>query len=406
MGVKDLNVLGNKENRLFLVIVIWFVILFTITSFNPIVEINIILYIPLLAVCIILFMISFLFRKDLREDLTKGMFLKYSLISIIFIAIFFSLASVLLILIFFISILSYIFITSLFTMAGCYNKGISFDEKLYKIAPWPINFILRTIVLVGGLLFAFLLFIIFAIAGTAWALASEDVASIMAIIPWIMIIIMIGLCALSFLFLIIGRYNAWLGVFFVWVGFYSIYLMIKAFTKAGGGSTGGGTYGLPLPIQIALYIFDLYLVLGTIGSLIGKKADKIASGLEKIPLIGKMIRPDGIIIWLIFSKVAYEFANSIPDTAVSSLKATLVFILFIPLFLITGLYGMYQYGKLKKGWKQDKKDAKAEKKLKKDIKKGRIDASALEKPIYCSNCGTSNERTGKFCKSCGAELKK
>ena len=304
-------------------------------------------------------------------------------------------------------------------MYGCYNKGIEFDEKLYKW-PFPFNWIARSTVLAGGLLVSALLMLVFAGVAVGWALYSEDIANFLAWIPVIMIVLMVILLGIALLFLILGRYNAWLGVFYFWVGIYSIYLMIKAFTRSGGG-TSGGTYGLPLPVQIALYVFDLYLVLGTIGSLVGKRADLIAGKLQKIPIV-KWFKTDTLIIWLIFSKVAYEFANSIPDLQASALKAILVFVLFVPLFFITGLYGIYSYGKIKQKWKQDKKQKKAEKKRKKLIRKGKIPpeeptpsrppapASKAQPAVipgikYCPKCGAQNKAEDQFCRSCGSELK-
>ena len=159
MGLKHLSVLKEKKNRIFLVIVIWFIIVFSVTSFNPITQINLVLYIPLIIVCLILFTISFVFRKDLTEELNAKMFFKYALVSLIFIVIFSAFALVLAILIMVASILSYIFITSMFTMYGCYNKGVELDEKLYK-KPFPINWILRSIVLGGGLLASIFLMLI------------------------------------------------------------------------------------------------------------------------------------------------------------------------------------------------------------------------------------------------------
>ncbi|MGQ4874877.1 MAG: zinc ribbon domain-containing protein [Promethearchaeia archaeon] len=407
MGLKDLSVLGKKEYRLYLIIIIWFIIDFTIASFNPIVEINVILYIPLIGFCLILFVISFVFRKDLKEELSVKMFLKYALISGIFILIFIGIAVYLIFLILIISIMTYIFITSLFIMLNCYKKGVEFDEKLYKW-PFPFNSIARLSVLLGGLFLSAILMLLFAGIGTVWALKSENIANFMAFIPWIMIILMIVLLGISALYLLLGRFNAWLGVFYFWVGIYAIYLMIKAFTKAGGGSTGG-TYGLPLPLQIALYVFDLYLVLGTIGSLIAK-SEPITNAMKKIPLL-KGLKSDSVILWLIFSKVAYEFANSLPNMGVSELKAVAMFILYVPLFFILGFIGIVRYGKLKKEWKKQKKEAKLKKKIAKgkakpeelaELQRGQI----VEGAVYCSKCGTPNDEKNNFCRKCGAPLQK
>lgn len=410
MGLKDLKILKDKEYRLYLWIIIAFIGAFSVCTFIAPIFPQIVwfFYLPLLFVCILLFLMAFLFRIDLKEELTFKRFAKYFIITLILTLIFTSLLVLFFFALLIISILSFIFITSLFTSINLYKKAVNFDDKLYKL-PFPFGFVTRTGVLLGGLFIGAILILAFAAIATTWALVSSNIANQFAVLPWILIIMLIILLGIAgFFFFLMGRYNAWLGVYFVWVGIYALYLMIKAFAKAGGS---GGSDALPLPLLIVMYVFDLYLILDVIGSLVGKRAQIIADHLEKFPIL-KRVRPDAIIIWLILSKVAYEFAASFPETQIGAFKAVAVFALYIPLVFLIGLYGMYTYGKTKKRRKEEKKEKKIAKNLKKDIKAGKIDFSESDakgagvKTIYCSSCGSPNESTGRFCKICGAELKK
>ncbi len=96
-------------------------------------------------------------------------------------------------------------------------------------------------------------------------------------------------------------------------------------------------YGLPM--QIALYIFDLFLILYTIAKLTGERAEIIG---EKL----KYIKSDAILIFLIFSKAAYEFGSTeTTGLDASAFGAIFGFILFIPLLFITGIYGIISHSK-------------------------------------------------------------
>ena len=75
--------------------------------------------------------------------------------------------------------------------------------------------------------------------------------------------------------------------------------------------------------KLILYIFDLFLILFTIGSLVGKRSELISKKLR--------VKSNSILIWLIFSKAAYEFASALPEMNIASIRAIGGFILFIPL---------------------------------------------------------------------------
>ncbi|MGV9171010.1 MAG: zinc ribbon domain-containing protein [Promethearchaeia archaeon] len=230
----------------------------------------------------------------------------------------------------------------------------------------------------------------------ARSVVSEDIGNFFAVIPWLLIGVFILLSGITFLFLLIGKYNAWIGVFFVWVSLFAFYLMFNTFftiTSSGDGS--GSAYGVP--IQIGLFIFDLYLVLSTLGNLVGKRADIIS---KKI----KYINSDAIIIWLIFSKATYEFLNAFPEAGVSTIKSVGVFLLFVPLFFFMGLRGIYKYSEIKDRRIKKKREKKRKKKALPSNVSETKSKNENQEIVYCSRCGAPNGVDSAFCNKCGHEL--
>ena len=150
-----------------------------------------------------------------------------------------------------------------------------------------------------------------------------------------------------------------------------------------------------------LFFFDLFLLLVTFGSLIGKKAEILSNKL-------KFIKPDVILIWLIFSKAANEFASASPDIEMSNVIIILSFVVFIPILLFMSFYGMYNYFKLKKLRKKRKKAKKLKKKSIRKEKRAEEEKIKLgkseEKASSCPTCGTIIEGKWKFCRKCGSKL--
>ena len=123
--------------------------------------------------------------------------------------------------------------------------------------------------------------------------------------------------------------------------------MINAFL---GGDVSNVSPLLDNPLTYALiFAFELILILYTISVLIGSKAEIILD-LK----VFKPIKPDGILIFLILSKVAYEFGDILladyeyGGANIVLLKNVAVFWLFIPLMVFMGLYGIASYGKIKR----------------------------------------------------------
>jgi signal transduction histidine kinase len=183
------------------------------------------------------------------------------------------------------------------------------------------------------------------------------------IVPNVIIGVIIILILISFILLIIEKnhaFDAWLGLFFIFSSIYASVLMINAFL---GGEIARVSPILDNPITyIVVFIFDIIILLYTISALIGSKAEIILD-LK----IFKPIKPDGVLVFLILCKVAYEFGDiNLADNKVAGVNAVLlknvaVFWLFIPLMIIMGLYGIISYGKIKQKRKAEKRIKKQEK---------------------------------------------
>jgi len=365
MGIKDLVILKEREYRLFLVLVICLLVGFSFMQFKTTQIVGFVIFFPLLAISVILFFISFILKKNLKEMSFKSI-IKYCILAIPLFLVFTVIILYAFIFLFLLSIISYIFITSLFTLHNCYKWGVRVDEKLYKL-PSLINFLTRVISFIGGFAFSIILMM-----SIFWVISlnffPEGVFSNLGVIPMLMILIFVFLFLVCLLFLLLGKFNTWIGVFLLYASFYACYLIFKAFLTAfqGEGSI------LALPIQIVLFLFDLFLLLVTIGSLIGKKAEILSNKL-------KFIKPDVILIWLIFSKAANEFASGFPDNEMSNVNIIISFIVFIPILLFMSLYGMVNYFKLKKLRKKRKKAKKLKKKSTKKEKRAEEEKIKLGK---------------------------
>ena len=81
MGLKDLKGLLKKENHFFLILIIWLLVGYTFLQFNVEFQVlgfvinGIIIYLPLLIICIVLFLIAFFLQADIKK-LTRNTVIK------------------------------------------------------------------------------------------------------------------------------------------------------------------------------------------------------------------------------------------------------------------------------------------------------------------------------------------
>jgi len=388
MPISDLKKLAEKENRKFLVLILWLIVGVTFVTFNIEFQIfglvlnGFVLFMPLLIICIVLFLIAFFLQADIKE-LNRATIGKGVVLTFIFALIFWFLGTEIFEIIglvsFIVSFISYIFITSIFSMYYIYTYGIKLDEKFYKM-PAPLAFVARWFIFLAGIVIGLgiIIFIGQISIGQSHITAilriggyEFKVHDFVSLVPTIIIGTIIGLTAISLLALIFGdnhAFNAWLGLFILFSSIYGAVLMVNAFL---GGQVANVSPLLDNPITyVILFIFDLFVILYTISALIGSKAEVILD-LK----IFKPIKPDGILIFLILCKVAYTFggyylADSVfGGTNADLLKNVLVFWLFIPLMIIMGLVGILQYGKIKRERKTEKYFKKKQKREQKDKEK-------------------------------------
>ncbi len=338
MVIEDLKALFiKKENIIILLLTIWLIIGFTLFSFIQFFsyEIALAIFRPILGFCFAFFVISLVTRRDLRELNWKLLLLGVG-IAVAIAFLFTGIWRFIVTFLYRFGILSYIFITAIFYMYACYKYSFKADEKASKLEE-PKNHILRWIMFIGGTLLSLFIIRIVAIVGINWARRSPKIVNGLALVGIIIMVIMVVLAVLGILTLFIKRLNAWLGVFFLLVTFLAIYLMFSAYYAL--GSSGNTTSDLWM--QIGLYLFDLGLIIYTISTIIGEKSEKISETL-------KILKVDAIIMWLIFSKAAYELAVAAdPRIAADLLNSVLGFLLFIPLLIIAGIFGIIKYGKIK-----------------------------------------------------------
>jgi len=353
MGLKDLKFLTNKKYRIFLILIIWFVVGFIFIQYgiaiqipNTLIVINgVLIFYPLLILCLALFLAALIFRADLidpsKVTLIKILILiaLLVLVSIYFGVYFLTEAAYFL---FVISIFSYVFLTSVFIMLSCYEKGVKLDDKIRKSPKKNLRFILRLFLFLGGLLIAIAsVYFVISLGGGTGNMSSEIsdkyLSYIVESLPYLLIYIYIGFAILTIIIAFFGKFNAWLGIFFLITSIYAMTMLIDIFQTTGGGDETAGAI-----ITIISFSVDLFIMIFTMSGLLGDKADWIE---EKL----KIVKSEAIIVWLIFSKAAYEFAiftlaeTELFGTQVSILQSLGAFLLFLPLLVLFAIFGIRNY---------------------------------------------------------------
>jgi len=381
MGFSDLKLLKEREYRLYLILIIWMLIGFTFLQFDVLVIVGIIIFIPLLVVSFIFIINAVLPFKQLRDMSFKRIVITI----IVFVLVFLLLINIvfpIIVNLFYLGIISYILITAVFTMYYFYELGKKIDDYLYKL-PSKLRHFERWCVFLGGTIFSIILLIgATVISEVATGGTQEAIGFNTAIVAIIIVVIIIIFGIVGALRAIRGRLYAYLGIFFIGIAIYTIYLMISIiFTSlSGGGSSSVGA-------QILLYFLNLFILLNTIGSLLGEKTELLK---EKL----KIFNADTILMWLIFSISSFVLASGGSQAEIDLFRLLLVYILFIPLLIIMGLYGFYDYTNIIR----ERDLTLLEKEAKKE---GVIDKSQ----VICKKCGATNEATALYCTDCGVELK-
>jgi hypothetical protein len=356
MGIID-NLRKLGKNWRLTVILIWLLVGVAIIPFpDPLVSlIGILIFLPFLVFLMFLFLLSLVAKKDIFEFPTWKiiLFLVISLPIMLLI-------SIILVVLFAISIISYFFFTSWFILYGCYLIGKKIDTKLNK--PSKAKSFLRGIIFFGGLIGAILLLYVFIIAPTLFdfsVILETPIA-----FPWylngvyiLVGAVLVGLAIMCIIYMFKKVFPSWFGVFALLITFYTLFLVLKIYL--GIVDTKPDEIG-SIWAYIGMIIPDLLIIFYSLSTLMGSQAELLSQRFKRFKL-------DTVIIWLILSKVAYEFIHFFPYEVFSAFdypwlnalseidndtinlgKNIAVLLFFLVLILIIGIYEIVKYAKSQK----------------------------------------------------------
>ena len=383
MGFRNLLLLREKEYRIYLILIVWLLVGFTIIQFEVLYIFGLVIFLFLMVISAILLLISILSFKSLKDMSRKRIIISF-IIFILVILIFFQFFVYLGIILFYLAIISYILITSIFTMYYFYILGVKIDDYLYKLPSSLKNFERWCFFLGGTILSVILLIGASIISEYITGGTRENVGFNTTAVAIVIVIIIIIFGIIGAIHSRHGRLYSWMGIFFVWVAIYSIYLMISIIYSR---VATGGTTSSSVPIQVLLYFFNLFLLLNTIGGLIAEKANVLKAKL-------RIFSSDTILIWLIFCVASSQFAAfATQNGGYDIFRHVVVYVLFIPLLIFMTIYGIRNYSKISK----ERSILKLEKEAKRE---GVIDATQK----ICRECGAVNNENNNYCDKCGAQL--
>ncbi|MFX1358107.1 MAG: hypothetical protein ACFFA8_12600 [Promethearchaeota archaeon] len=369
--IENLKKLGLKENRKLLILVVWlhlnillieFPIRMDVVLFNIEMDlidlIGIIIYLPFLTFVTFLFILSIFAKKDVKEIASWKVLLYFFLsLPLMFLLIF------ILVGMFLFSIVSYFFLTSWFILYGGYLSSKRIDDKLkrkiksglYRSLTFIFGFVLSLGLLVGYLLGSQYIGVLTGIEinQTAMEILNYVVTFIGGVIIFFLII--------AFVCLIKKVFNAWLGMFSLLVVLYTFYLLIKLFLAI--RNIGGEESSITT--QIILLLVDLGILLYSISTLMGSQAELLSKRIKS-----KRIGLDTVLMWLLFSKVSYEFAKNFPytllgylpyvnilsflnDAIINLLRNIFILFFFILILIILGLYESRKFYRNEKQFKSE-----------------------------------------------------
>ncbi|MFW9829694.1 MAG: hypothetical protein ACFFEY_19125, partial [Candidatus Thorarchaeota archaeon] len=157
-------------------------------------------------------------------------------------------------------------------------------------------------------------------------------------------------------------FNAWLGIFFIMVSGYTLFLVVKIYLGLDDSNVETVS---SVWTDIGMLILDLLIILYSISTLMGSNAELLAKRFKRMGI-------DTAILWLIFSKVAYEFIHHFPyslfeqinipwiqafsalnNDTINFWKNIVVLIFFIALLLVIGIYEIRKYYKTQQEIKKE-----------------------------------------------------
>jgi len=342
-------------------LVIWLLIGIAIIPYpNPIVSsIGILIFLPFLVFLMFLFFLSLISKKNIFEYSIWKIIL-FLLISLPIML----LISIILVIMFAIAVVTYFFFTSWFIFYGCYLIGKRVDEKL--VSGKKRSAFLRFIIFFGGLTVSLLLLYLFLIGPTLFDFSIILKTPTVDAFPWYLNVVylivggvLIGLAIICIVYMFKKSFNGWFGLFAILASFYTLFLVLKIYM----GIVGTGTDPEQLAsiwAYLGVIIPDLFIIFYSLSTLMGTQAELLSKRLKRFGI-------DSVIIWLILSKVTYEFIHYFPydifsainipwlnvlrnldDDLINTAKNIAVLVFFILVLVIIGVYEIHKYHKERK----------------------------------------------------------
>ncbi|MFX1504438.1 MAG: hypothetical protein ACFFDH_26005 [Promethearchaeota archaeon] len=147
-------------------------------------------------------------------------------------------------------------------------------------------------------------------------------------------------------------FNGWFGIFAILVPFYTLYLILKIYL--GIINTEPRAIG-SIWAYIIMIVPDMLIIFYSLSTLMGSQAELLSKRIKRFGL-------DTVIIWLILSKVTYEFIHYFPydildvvpipwiqwfttldNDLINLIKNIAVLIFFIVLLIVIGMYEIRKY---------------------------------------------------------------
>lgn len=353
--IDNLKKLG--KNWRLTTLLVWMLVGIAIIPYpNRIVSIiGILIFLPFLVFLMFLFLLSLISKKNIFEY-SPWKIIVFLLISLPIML----LISIVLVVLFAISVVSYFFFTSWFILYGCYLLGKNIDNKLYK-TPKSRPF-LRVLIFFGGLTGSLLFLYLFIIGPTLFDFSVIIETS--TEVPWYlngiyMLVggVLVGLAIVCIVYMFKKIFTGWFGTFAILVSIYTLFLILKIYLGIVG--TEPDEIG-SIWAYIAVIIPDLFIIFYSLSTLMGSQAELLSKRFKKFGL-------DAVIIWLILSKVTYEFIHYFPydvfqeakipwlnalstldNDLINLVKNVAVLIFFIALLVVIGIYEIIKYAKEQK----------------------------------------------------------
>lgn len=346
------------KNWRLLVIVIWLLVGIAIIPFpDPKVSfIGIIIFLPFLVFLMFLFLLSLISKKDIFEFPTWKIML-FLLISLPIML----LISILLIVLYAISIVSYFFFSSWFILYGAYLIGRNIDNRLHKVS--KAKTFLRILIFFGGIVGSILFLFLFIIGPKIFDFSIIIESTTTLKVPWylngIYVLIggiLLGLALVAIVFMFKKSFAGWFGIFALIVSFYTLFLVLKIYLGIENLKDISEDINT-IWAYIGMIIPDLFIIFYSLSTLMGSQAELLSKRFKRFKL-------DTVIIWLILSKVAFEFIRFFPYTEfqdmdylfinqladlnnnlINLFKNVAVLAFFLLLVIVIGIYEIYKYYK-------------------------------------------------------------